>query len=364
MRQDERMQQLFESINQSLSNDSRCIERHLFAFTYNIIPINTYLGLVQWVKEAKSLRDFVEFTMTDKTILNEISIKYQEWIMQANDENSNVKSKCYKQALLKYSPDEVEAKIKELTGLLDWDLLRKTFVKITSSIESFFKLRQNFILSYAVMCTVDWIAGIGDRRLDNILIEVSTGKCFGIDHKMVFGTGIDQPVPELVPFRLTSQIMGLLRPFTPKDLFGASMSHVLAALRNEKNLILIYLNMLLLEDLKWDHLVEERWLQDCNHYDGEWLPKFKLEIAQKKLNGEKPSLIMINELSSNHNNHENQYFSINKCILRGNEFKHDNIRAHIKDCNLTPEEQMLCLVDQATDVNILGRICVEWYPFV
>lgn len=99
-------------------------------------------------------------------------------------------------------------------------------------------LRRNFVASYATMCVAHWLAGVGDRHLQNTLVRVTTGRCLGIDFGHAFGGGLRAAVPELVPFRLTPQILELLRPFTERDLLATIMTHAMRALRDDRGPIL------------------------------------------------------------------------------------------------------------------------------
>ena len=118
------------------------------------------------------------------------------------------------------------------------------------------------------MCTVHWLTGVGDRRLENTLIEIQTGRCFGIDFSLVFDAGISLPVPEFVPFRLTTQILGLLRPFTEHDLFATTMCHVLRTLRDDKNLISAIFNGTLRESSDWNSTLKEKLKKDNSKSTG------------------------------------------------------------------------------------------------
>jgi len=42
----------------------------------------------------------------------------------------------------------------------------------------------------------------------------------------------------------------------------------------------------------------------------------------------------------------------------------DNIRASLPACGLTADQQVDCLIDLATDPNILGRSWVGWEPWM
>lgn len=49
-------------------------------------------------------------------------------------------------------------------------------------------------------------------------------------------------------------------------------------------------------------------------------------------------------------------------VVRG--LKEHNIRARKAEKDLSVEEQVDCLLDQATDPNLLGRVYVGWEPWV
>ena len=63
------------------------------------------------------------------------------------------------------------------------------------------------------MCIANWLLGIGDRHLSNILVSLKDGQCVGIDFGLSFGAATQfLSVPELMPFRLTPHIVNLLQP--------------------------------------------------------------------------------------------------------------------------------------------------------
>lgn len=42
----------------------------------------------------------------------------------------------------------------------------------------------------------------------------------------------------------------------------------------------------------------------------------------------------------------------------------DNVRAQLPAAGLSAEEQVDCLLDQAMDPNVLGRVWVGWEPWI
>ena len=56
------------------------------------------------------------------------------------------------------------------------------------------------------MSVIGYILGLGDRHLDNVLIDLSTGEVVHIDYNVCFEKGKSLRVPERVPFRMTQNL--------------------------------------------------------------------------------------------------------------------------------------------------------------
>lgn len=72
----------------------------------------------------------------------------------------------------------------------------------TDSFE-WFKCRQNYSRSVASNSIVGYILGLGDRHLNNILIDKTTGELVHIDFGITFEMGKSLPSPEKVRCSLT-----------------------------------------------------------------------------------------------------------------------------------------------------------------
>lgn len=98
-----------------------------------------------------------------------------------------------------------------------------------------------------------------------------------------------------------------------------------------------------------------------------WYPKLKVNICKLKLNGINPAHITQEELRHGHSG--NPALKDFICVARGDASRNCRTkyleRTELPDkYNLTVEEQVDCLVDQATDANILGRTYIGWRPWV
>lgn len=65
---------------------------------------------------------------------------------------------------------------------------------------------KNYSYSVAVMSIIGYIIGLGDRHLDNVLVDLNTGEVVHVDYNVCFEKGKILRVPEKVPFRMTPNI--------------------------------------------------------------------------------------------------------------------------------------------------------------
>jgi len=92
-----------------------------------------------------------------------------------------------------------------------------------------------------------------------------------------------------------------------------------------------------------------------------WFPKKKIEIAKRKLHGDNPAYILVDELRSSIHASK-PYIKALEDIAKGD--KQTNYRAKVGAKCSSVMEQVTCLVDQATDPNVLGRTYWGWAPWV
>jgi phosphatidylinositol kinase/protein kinase (PI-3 family) len=80
------------------------------------------------------------------------------------------------------------------------------------------------------------------------MIDMKTAKAIGIDFGMAFGHAtLNLTVPELMPIRLTRQILKLMAPLEEQGLFESCMQHTIRALRENNDLLMCILNVFIKE---------------------------------------------------------------------------------------------------------------------
>uniref|UniRef100_A0A8U8BLG7 DNA-dependent protein kinase catalytic subunit n=1 Tax=Geospiza parvula TaxID=87175 RepID=A0A8U8BLG7_GEOPR len=322
LRQDQRIEQLFDVMNIILSQDAACSQRNMQLKTYQVIPMTTRLGLIKWLENTCTLKEFLKNSMSE-----------EEDIMS---------SALLRQAFVKMSSV----------------LLRRAFVKMSTSPEAFLALRSHFASSHALMCISHWILGIGDRHLSNFMINKETGGMVGIDFGYAFGAATQfLSVPELMPFRLTRQFVNLMMPVKEWGLIYSVMVHALRAYRSDPDLLISTMDVFVKEpSLDWKNFEQRQlkkggtWIKEINTSEVNWYPLQKVNYVRRKLTGANPAIITCDELRLGHE--RSPAYNDFAAVARGNS-NHD-IR----------ETQVRCLINQATDPNILGRVWEGWEPWM
>uniref|UniRef100_A0A8C7C4I0 DNA-dependent protein kinase catalytic subunit n=1 Tax=Neovison vison TaxID=452646 RepID=A0A8C7C4I0_NEOVI len=348
LRQDQRIEQLFEVMNVLLSQDAACSQRNMQLKTYHVIPMTSRLGLIEWIENTFTLKDFLLSNMSREE-----------------------KAAYTRHFLLNHraaSRSETVTSFRRRESKVPADLLKRAFLKMSTGPEAFLALRSHFASSHALMCISHWILGIGDRHLNNFMISMETGGMIGIDFGHAFGSATQfLPVPELMPFRLTRQFINLMLPMKEAGVMSSVMVHALRAFRSHSDLLINTMDVFVKEpSFDWKNFEQKMlkkggsWIQEINVTEKNWYPRQKIHYAKRKLAGANPAVITCDELFLGHE--KALAFVDYVAVARGS--KDHNIRAQHPESGLSEEAQVKCLIDQATDPNILGRTWQGWEPWM
>ncbi|KAL4682230.1 hypothetical protein H8959_001785, partial [Pygathrix nigripes] len=371
LRQDQRVEQLFQVMNGILARDSACSQRALQLRTYSVVPMTSRLGLIEWLENTVTLKDLLLNTMSQEEKAAYLSdpkaplCEYRDWLTKMSGKHDvGAYLLMYKGA----NRTETITSFRKRESKVPADLLKRAFVRMSTSPEAFLALRSHFASSHALICISHWILGIGDRHLNNFMVAMETGGMIGIDFGHAFGSATQfLPVPELMPFRLTRQFINLMLPMKEMGLMYSIMVHALRAFRSDPGLLTNTMDVFVKEpSFDWKNFEQKMlkkggsWIQEINVAEKNWYPRQKICYAKRKLAGANPAVITCDELLLGHE--KAPAFRDYVAVARGS--KDHNIRAREPEGGLSEETQVKCLMDQATDPNILGRTWEGWEPWM
>ncbi|KAI8926183.1 hypothetical protein BC831DRAFT_426088, partial [Entophlyctis helioformis] len=231
---DERMQQFMVTVNHLLRGDAQTHTRNLHARCFAVVPLGDNYGMIQWIDGASGL-----FSV------------YRKW--QQREHSALVERQIKKTVPRKAWPvDMLRAVYDELRQETPSDLVARELWSSSQSPTGWLHKSRAFARSAAVMSMVGYVIGLGDRHLDNILVDLERGDVVHIDFNVCFDKGRRLRVPETVPFRLSPNVVGALGPGgSTEGVFRVASEHVFRVMREHREVLLT-----LLEAFIYDPLVD------------------------------------------------------------------------------------------------------------
>uniref|UniRef100_A0A6B2L2W0 non-specific serine/threonine protein kinase n=1 Tax=Arcella intermedia TaxID=1963864 RepID=A0A6B2L2W0_9EUKA len=369
LRLDQRVEQLFFVMNKIFYSDPKASKRKLAIHTYKVIPMTNRVGIIEWVENTKPLKAIMEeeYSKAEGSHVDILSCKaaiiHRDWLKNYAKKNQNNINAHYLEMFQRATRADTIKKVNEQHKSVPWDLLRKGIMSLCSNPEAYLLIRERFARSLATFSIGSYIIGIGDRHLDNFLLNYTNGSLIGIDFGHAFGTATQfLPIPELMPFRLTRQFTNFLLPLDSEGLLKHNMVYSLDALQKNQDILLNTMDVFVKEPLlDWEKLARKLATQQGggNKEEKTWFPQKKIEIAKRKLMGHNPAYITLTEISTSIHNKQ-PYFNALKNIILGE----NTLRKNIKEKCENVKQQVDCLVEQATDPDILGRSWAGWAAYI
>ncbi|XP_028968570.1 uncharacterized protein LOC100909182 [Galendromus occidentalis] len=235
LRQDAVMQQLFKEVSKLRSDDNRFRVRMR---TYKVIPLSRFVGVIEWVKNtvplASALSDCRERRKNpSKKQQRSLKLKQAHEIMMSIGKLSTAEAKRtkYLQLCKQFPP-----------------AFRYFFIEKFRDPSAWLERQRAYVNSLAITSMVGFIIGLGDRHTNNILIDHSTSEVVHIDLGIIFEQGKLLYTPELVPFRLTRDLVDGCGIFGIEGQFRRTCERTLEILRLNAQLMLTIVEVILLHD--------------------------------------------------------------------------------------------------------------------
>jgi len=229
MRQDSIMEQVFVEVSSLLQKNKATQQRQLRIRTYNVVPLDGTSGAIEFVQNTTPLMSF----------LDPAHKKYHPdellW--------GTVRDKWHKLVDAKAAPKPRMALWQEVIKRFT-PVMRHFFFERFDEPDVWFERRLAYTRSTAANSILGHIVGLGDRHNQNILLDAQSGEMIHIDLGVAFDSGRVLPMPELVPFRLTRDIVDGFGVLGTEGVFRRCCEFTLEALRENKDTIMTLLNVL------------------------------------------------------------------------------------------------------------------------
>ncbi|GAA5821356.1 hypothetical protein JCM3770_006348 [Rhodotorula araucariae] len=237
IRQDAVMEQAFELVNSLLARDDGGRRRKLKIRTYKVVPLQNSNGLIEFVANTAPLGNFLQ------GLYDQMAPGVPK---RARDQLRAIENK-HKSRPENRDADKEEAFRKILADTPP--LLRYLFWQKHKVPSLWFDMRLNYSRSVATTSIIGHVVGLGDRHVSNILMDEARGELVHIDLGIAFDQGKRLPIPELVPFRLTQNLIDGFGMSGVDGVFRRCCEETLRVLRERSSVI-----MTILEVFKHDPL--------------------------------------------------------------------------------------------------------------
>uniref|UniRef100_A0A672JXD5 Serine/threonine-protein kinase SMG1 n=1 Tax=Sinocyclocheilus grahami TaxID=75366 RepID=A0A672JXD5_SINGR len=262
---DERIMQFLSIVNTMFTKVNQQESPRFHARHYSVTPLGTRSGLIQWVDGATPLFGLYKRWQQREAVVQ--AQKAQDSFQQP--QNLPMVPRPSELYYSKISPALKAVGLSLDVSRRDWplsvmrDVLRELMEATPPNLlakelwcscttpSEWWSVTQSYARSTAVMSMVGYIIGLGDRHLDNVLIDMTTGEVVHIDYNVCFEKGKSLRVPEKVPFRMTHNIETALGVTGVEGIFRLSCEQVIQIMRRGRETLLT-----LLEAFVYDPLVD------------------------------------------------------------------------------------------------------------
>jgi len=232
LRQDAVMEQVFDLVNELFLRNFDCKQRDLKLRGYNVVPLTPNVGLVQFVPNTISLGDYL---IPAHAYYFPQDWEYDKCRAKMKTAGFKDKEQMYRSVLGRFHP-----------------VMYRFFLEYSQSPIEWFYKRLAYVRSVAVNSMVGHILGLGDRHLQNMLLDKSSAEIIQIDFGVAFEQGKLLRIPELVPFRLTPDIVNGMGIQGVEGIFRRCCVKSLTVLRESKHMLITVLEVFVHDPLfKW-----------------------------------------------------------------------------------------------------------------
>ena len=227
LRQDAIMEQVFAAVSELLKLHRTTRQRNLGVRTYKVLPLTSSSGLIEFVSNTIPLHEYL-MPAHEKYYPKDLKgSQCRKEISNAQTKTTETRISAYRKVTDRFHP-----------------VMRYFFMEYFPDPDEWFHKRTAYTRTTAAISMLGHVLGLGDRHGHNILLDTKTGEVVHIDLGVAFEMGRVLPVPELVPFRLTRDIVDGMGTTKTEGVFRRCCEFTLDALREEAGSIQTILDSL------------------------------------------------------------------------------------------------------------------------
>jgi phosphatidylinositol kinase/protein kinase (PI-3 family) len=151
-----------------------------------------------------------QFNADQIGLLNDLMAKDPEWLKKLDLPEYKGQADFAQELQKKFGVMQLDQYLSEYRTLVTQNAIpcfHRWFLENFRDPTQWLEARANFTHSAAVWSAVGHVVGLGDRHVENILLDTVTGECIHVDFDCLFDKGLTLNVPEIVPFRLTANMV-------------------------------------------------------------------------------------------------------------------------------------------------------------
>ncbi|NXW63760.1 ATM kinase, partial [Eurystomus gularis] len=236
LRQDAVMQQVFQMCNTLLQQNTDTRKRKLTIRRYKVVPLSQRSGVLEWCSGTTPIGEFLvnpeEGAHKRYRPKDYSCYQCQQMMVDAQKKHSEEKYNIFVKVCENFQPVFRYFCMEKFLDPAVW-----------------FEKRLAYTRSVATSSIVGYILGLGDRHVQNILIDEQTAELVHIDLGVAFEQGKILPTPETVPFRLTRDIVDGMGISGVEGVFRRCCEKTMAVMRNSQEALLTIVEVLLYDPL-------------------------------------------------------------------------------------------------------------------
>ena len=239
LRKDSRMMELCHLFNELFTQmNDQAARKALRIRTFMVVSISSGYGMIEWIDGLDTYGNILKKEY-QKVGMNTLAPRqYLTNAMGGQNQNKNFDM---------------------LPGV--WGKVKREFLPMfhrwfagtSTDPAHWYSRRLEYSGSMAVMSMICFLMGVGDRHCDNMLLDVDTAEVVHVDFDCLFGKGGFLAQPEIVPFRLTQNLVAGMGVCGVNGVFRSVCESTIRLIRREKELLFSALSTFVADPLMEVH---------------------------------------------------------------------------------------------------------------